>query len=333
MHTKLAELLSDPSIDQVFALVKSDFETVNQRILSDLQSDIPLVVEVAKYIIGAGGKRLRPLVVLLAAAVCHYSGQNHIKLATLVEYLHTATLLHDDVVDVSTRRRGKQTVNVVWGNAPSVLVGDFLYSRAFQLMVDVRSMPMLEIICDATNVIAEGEVLQLQHIGNADLTETEYLEVIRYKTATLFQASAHAAGALAGANQTTQYALREFGLHLGMAFQLIDDWLDFVGDDVEMGKNVGDDLTEGKATLPLIHTLQHGTIKNKEIVRQAILQRSSESLSEVMQAVQATGSLEYCHKMAQKHTTLCIESLVSLPPNPFRFGLEALANVTVCRMH
>ena len=332
MHTKLAELLSDPSIDQVFALVQGDFETVNQRIHSDLHSNIPLVVEVAKYIVGAGGKRLRPLVVLLAAAVCNYSGENHIRLATLVEYLHTATLLHDDVVDVSTRRRGKQTVNVVWNNASSVLVGDFLYSRAFQLMVDTSSMSMLEIVCNATNVIAEGEVLQLQHIGNAKLTEDEYLEIIRCKTAMLFQASAQAAAALASADKTTQQALKDFGLHLGMAFQLIDDWLDFVGDKDEMGKNVGDDLAEGKATLPLIHTLRHGSATHREIVRQAILSRSSQNLAAVVQAVEATGSLDYCHNLAKKHTSLCIESLANLPSNPFRHGLEALANVTVCRM-
>lgn len=333
MESELAELLSNLSLEQVLALVEEDFEAVNLLIQKDLYSKVPLVVEIAEYIVGSGGKRLRPLVVLLTARSCNYRGKDHISLATLVEYLHTATLLHDDVVDASSRRRGRATANVLWGNAPSILVGDFLYSRAFQLMVKIRSMSLMEVISEATNQIAEGEVLQLQHIGNISLSEAQYMEIIRCKTAKLFEAAAHTAANLAHADVTEARALSRYGLHLGMAFQLIDDWLDFAGTYKSMGKNIGDDMAEGKATLPLIHTMQHGTPEAAQVVKRALTERDANQLPDVIQAVKDSNSLDYCRRLAEAHTLHCIESIKTLPSNKYREGLEALASIAVCRMH
>ena len=332
MSSNLAELLTTPSLEQVRALVNDDFAHVDRLIRSELRSDVELVQAIASYIVDSGGKRLRPLVVLLTARACGYEGVDHQKLAALVEFLHTATLLHDDVVDESFRRRGRDTVNALWGNAPSVLVGDFLYSRAFQLMIQINMMDLLKIISDATVLIAEGEVLQLQKIGNTSLSEEDYVEIIRRKTAMLFQAAAHTGACIAGVDLSIQNSLREFGLHFGLAFQLIDDWLDYAGDSNAMGKNVGDDLAEGKATLPLIYAMRYGSNRGVAVVQDAITSKSDENLDEVIEAVHSSGALDYTRNRAENHTKICIESLAPLPPSEFRSGLEALANIAVCRM-
>lgn len=333
MNAYVANVHSSPTLSEIRALVQHDFDEVNALINRQLHSQVPLVVEIGRYIISSGGKRLRPLIVLLAAKACNYIGTAQVKLAVLVEFLHTATLLHDDVVDSSGMRRGKRTVNVLWGNAPSVLVGDFLYSRAFQLMVEIDSMPLMEIISRATNVIAEGEVLQLQNIGNTDITEDEYLDVIRFKTAMLFQAAAHSSATLASADIRVRNALRDFGCHFGIAYQLIDDWLDFAGDSEVMGKNIGDDLAGGKATIPLIYTMQKGNRREAECVRSAIANRSQEELSTIIKAVRVSGALDYCKTLAEKHTQRSIDCLQVVPNNNFRDALIALANLAMCRVY
>ena len=333
MNAHVANVHAGPTLSEVRALVQHDFEEVNALINRQLHSQVPLVIEIGRYIVNSGGKRLRPLIVLLAAKACNYIGTAQVKLAVLVEFLHTATLLHDDVVDSSGMRRGKRTVNVLWGNAPSVLVGDFLYSRAFQLMVEIDSMPLMEIISHATNVIAEGEVLQLQNSGNTDITEEEYLDVIRYKTAMLFQAAAHSSATLAGANLRVRKALRDFGCHFGIAYQLIDDWLDFAGDSEVMGKNIGDDLAGGKATIPLIYTMKNGNRHEAECVRNAIVNRSQEELSTIIKAVRVSGALDYCKALAEKHTQHSIECLQVVPNNSFRDALISLSHLAIDRAY
>lgn len=333
MSTNLAQLLTLPSLDQVRSLTSDDFDAMNKLIDRELRSDVPLVREISRYIVQSGGKRLRPLIVLLVARMCHYRGADHIKLATLVEFLHTATLLHDDVVDRSTRRRNRRSANAIWGNSASVLVGDFLYSRAFELMVEIDSMDLMEIISEATNAIAEGEVLQLQHVGNTSLSEMEYMDIIRRKTAMLFQAAAHTGAVLAGATSDEVRLLQDFGLHFGLAFQLIDDWLDYAGTSESMGKNVGDDLFEGKATLPLIYTMTHGTKSESETIKNAIHAQSAERIDEVIGAVRSSGALDYVRTRAQLQTNLCLSCLENLSANLYRHGLEALANVALCRMN
>lgn len=333
MNAHVANIHASPTLSEVSALVEHDFDEVNALIHRQLHSRVPLVVEIGHYIINSGGKRLRPLIVLLAAKACNYIGNSQVKLAVLVEFLHTATLLHDDVVDSSGMRRGKRTVNLLWGNAPSVLVGDFLYSRAFQLMVEIDSMPLMEIISHATNVIAEGEVLQLQNSGNTDITEEEYLDVIRYKTAMLFQAAAHSSATLAGADFQVRNALRDFGCHFGVAYQLIDDWLDFAGDSDVMGKNIGDDLAGGKATIPLIFTMKNGNRHDAECVREAIANRSQEELSTVIKAVRVSGALDYCKALAEKHTQRGVECLQLVPNNSFRDALISLSHIAMDRAY
>ncbi|MEP2613840.1 polyprenyl synthetase family protein, partial [Marinobacter alexandrii] len=240
---------------RIYDTVADDFSRVNELIIQRLSSDVPLVEKIAQYIIESGGKRLRPLLVLLSSQATGYAGNNHLKLAAVIEFLHTATLLHDDVVDTSDMRRGRSTANARWGNAPSVLVGDFLYARAFEMMVELESLPIMNVLSHATAVIAEGEVMQLMNVKNPDLTEEQYMKVIHNKTAMLFEAASHSGALLAGASQQQEKALQDYGKHLGLAFQLVDDVLDYRGDAETMGKNVGDDLAEGKATLPLIHAM------------------------------------------------------------------------------
>lgn len=314
------------------ALTSGDFNAMNRLIEYELRSDVPLVREIAHYIVQSGGKRLRPLIVLLVARMCGYQGSDHIKLAALVEFLHTATLLHDDVVDKSNRRRNRKSANAIWGNSASVLIGDFLYSRAFQLMVEIDSMELMEIISEATNSIAEGEVLQLQNVGNTSLSEIEYMDIIQRKTAMLFQAAAHTGAVLAGGGADEVQKLRDFGLHFGLAFQLIDDWLDYAGTSESMGKNVGDDLAEGKATLPLIYAMSHGSKTDSATIHGAISSQAAEQIPEVMHAVRNSGALDYVRTQAQQQTDWCLSCLESLAANPYRQGLEALANVALCRM-
>ena len=323
-----------PELADIFELVRDDFDRVDRLIPRQLSSGIPLVEEIGGYIVSAGGKRLRPLIVLLAARACGFcgTGGNHIRLATVIEFLHTATLLHDDVVDKSARRRGRPTANVLWGNAPSVLVGDFLYSRGFQLMVEIESMDVMAIVSDATNLIAEGEVMQLANIGKVEMTEVDYREVARRKSAMLFQAAAHT-GAVLGTDDTDAIdALRRYGLRFGMAYQLVDDWLDYAGDSLAMGKDAGDDLAEGKVTLPLIHTMAHGSAADAGIVREAINCRSADDFRAVANAVQRSGGLAYTKACAVEEADAAMAEAMALPPSRYRDALETLTAFAVSRM-
>ena len=315
----------------VSSAIREDFEALNALVVGSLHSQVGLVESIGHYIVEGGGKRMRPLMSLLAARALGYSGNHHVAFATVIEFLHTATLLHDDVVDVSALRRGRATANANWGNAPSVLVGDFIYSRAFQLLVDIGHMQLLKLVADTTNLIAEGEVDQLGRAGNPDTTEAQYREVIRKKTAVLFVAAAEGGGMLAGADSQILDQLRDFGLHLGLAFQLVDDALDYSGDPATMGKNVGDDLAEGKPTLPLIHAIATAPPADAGRVRAAIRSRSSEDLQGVLQIVQRSGSLEYTRAAARHHCDLALAALDALPDTPFRANLRQLAEMSVSR--
>jgi len=320
-------------LESVYRLVSEDFAAANQLIPMKLTSDVELVEDIGQYIVESGGKRLRPLLVLLAARCCGYENTDHVKLATIIEFLHTATLLHDDVVDHSVLRRGRATANATWGNAPSVLVGDFLYSRAFQLMVELGQMQIMAILSDATNTIAEGEVMQLANVGNCKIGEPEYMEVIRCKTALLFQASTHTAAVLASHDPTTRRALRQFGLHFGLAYQLVDDWLDYAGESEAMGKNVGDDLAEGKLTLPLIHALAHGSSQQVRVLRECISARSVEALPDVLRIVRQTGALDYTQTAARIQSEEAIRTLTVLPDNEYRDALNTLAQFAISRLN
>lgn len=313
------------------AVVADDFNAVNRTIVEQLNSRVPLVATISQYIIESGGKRLRPLLVLLAARALGYDGDKHITLATLIEFMHTSTLLHDDVVDESHLRRGKKTANDSWGNAPSVLVGDFLYSRSFQMMVDVGSMRIMAILSAATCVIAEGEVQQLTNIGNPDISEADYFETIQGKTAMLFEASSHSGAVLAEASPEQERALQYYGRYLGLAFQLIDDLLDYQGDANAMGKNVGDDLTEGKPTLPLIHAMEKGTPEQAKLIRQAIRKGGLEQLDAVMDIVNATGALTYTRARAEEMADKALAQLDALPASPYRDTMAKLARLAVER--
>ncbi|MGE0625774.1 MAG: polyprenyl synthetase family protein [Pseudomonadales bacterium] len=325
--TPLAALAS------VYELVADDFAAANRLIPNRLTSDVALVEEIGQYIVESGGKRLRPLLVLLAARCCGYDRTDHIKLAAIIEFLHTATLLHDDVVDHSVLRRGRATANATWGNAPSVLVGDFLYSRAFQLMVELGQMRIMSILSDATNTIAEGEVMQLANVGNCAISEREYMEVIRCKTALLFQAATHTAGVLASDSTPVQQSLRQYGLHFGLAYQLVDDWLDYAGESEAMGKNVGDDLAEGKLTLPLINALARGNDAQVKKLGECIAARSVEALPDVLRIVRETGALDYTRAAARAQSEQAACCLASLPDNVYRDALEALAGFAISRLN
>lgn len=311
--------------------VAADFDAVNQLILRQLHSRVPLVEKIGHYIISAGGKRLRPLVVLLAARACGLTDARPHTLAAIIEFMHTSTLLHDDVVDTSDLRRGRSTANALWGNAASVLVGDFLYSRSFQMMVELDDMRIMQILAAATNVIAEGEVLQLSKIRDASTDEATYMEVIRSKTAMLFEASTHTAAMLAGAPTDQTEALRCYGDALGIAFQLVDDLLDYSGDAEAMGKNVGDDLAEGKPTLPLIYTMREGTAEQAALVRKAIQKGGIDDMTPIRDAVISSGALEYTTNLARQHADQAINLLQALPPSVYRDSLEQLARFAVDR--
>jgi octaprenyl-diphosphate synthase len=319
-------------VQAIYDAVQSDFSAVNALISEQLFSKVPLVEKIGHYIVESGGKRMRPLVVLLTCnAINAECSQDAAKLATIIEFLHTATLLHDDVVDTSELRRGKSTANAKWGNAPSVLVGDFLYSRAFQLMVELGSLPVMKILANATNEISEGEVLQLLNCKNPDVSEAHYMEVIRCKTAMLFQAASQSAAVIAGASGPLQKELSDYGLHLGLAFQLIDDVLDYTGNAEEMGKNVGDDLAEGKPTLPLIYAMREGSTQDSELIRTAIRKGGLDNLSAISQAVQQTGALEYTRQQARHAANKAVESLANLPDSRYKQALIAVANLAIER--
>ncbi|RLJ63813.1 octaprenyl diphosphate synthase [Sulfurisoma sediminicola] len=314
-----------------YSLIADDMKAVDAVIRARLHSDVVLVRQVAEYIIAAGGKRLRPALLLLAAGAVGYRGTHHHELAAVVEFIHTATLLHDDVVDESNLRRGRDTANALFGNAASVLVGDFLYSRAFQMMVSVGSMRIMEVLADATNVIAEGEVLQLMNCHNADIDVPSYLQVIRYKTAKLFEAATRLGGILGGVPGEVEDGLAAYGMHLGTAFQLIDDVLDYSGDEAETGKHLGDDLAEGKPTLPLIHVMRNGTPEQAASVRHAIESGGRDSFPQVLAAVRASGALDVARQHAQSEAERAITALASLPPSKFKDSLLELAAFAVAR--
>ncbi|WBG63711.1 polyprenyl synthetase family protein [Pseudomonas citronellolis] len=316
-----------------YRVVADDFTAVDGIIRRQLSSRVPLVEKIGDYIISAGGKRLRPLLVLLSGKALGYSGDDLRLLAATIEFLHTSTLLHDDVVDASGLRRGRATANAQWGNAPSVLVGDFLYARSFEMMVELGSMPVMRIISQATRVIAEGEVLQLTKVRDASTTEETYMEVIRGKTAMLFEASTHSAAAIAGATPEQAEALRQFGDALGIAFQLVDDLLDYRGDASTLGKNVGDDLAEGKPTLPLIATMRDGTPEQALLVRKAIQQGGSQDLEGIRAAVEAAGALDYTANLAREYAARAIDCLKALPDNEYRAALIELSEFAVARTH
>ncbi|WP_369919919.1 polyprenyl synthetase family protein [Marinomonas polaris] len=320
---------------QIHDVVANEFGQVNDYIVSQLSSDIPLIEQIGYYIISNGGKRLRPLLVLLAAKASAELDKpkldQAIQMATIIEFIHTSTLLHDDVVDESDMRRGKKTANEEWGNAPSVLVGDFLYSRAFQIMVEVGSMQCMSVLAKTTNIIAEGEVQQLINCGDPDTTEESYLKVIQYKTAKLFEGAALCGAIIAGANKEYQEALRHFGMYVGTAFQLIDDVMDYTSTAEEMGKSVGDDLAEGKPTLPLIFTMKHGPKDAVERVKQAILTGGLDQLESIINDVQNCGAIEYTQQKAQEQADLAIRSIAPLPESDYKKALVALANASVKR--
>ncbi len=322
---------ASPTPSPLHAVVADDFDAVNRTIVAQLNSKVPLVETIGQYIIESGGKRLRPLLVLLAARSLGYEGDKHITLATLIEFMHTSTLLHDDVVDESHMRRGKKTANDAWGNAPSVLVGDFLYSRSFQMMVDVGSMRIMAILSSATCVIAEGEVLQLTNIGNPSISEADYFETIQGKTAMLFEAASHSGAVLANATAEQERALQYYGRYLGLAFQLIDDLLDYQGDAEAMGKNVGDDLAEGKPTLPLIHAMERGTPEQAKLIRQVIRKGGLEQLDDVLEIITATGALEYTRARAVEMADKALAELDALPPSLYRDSMANIARLAVDR--
>jgi len=318
-------------MQQIRAVVEQEFADVNALIIEQLESDVDMVENIGHYIVGAGGKRLRPLLALLTGAALGGCTPAHVCFAAIIEFIHTATLLHDDVVDVSELRRGRPTANAAFGNAPSVLVGDFLYTRAFQLMVSLDSMPLLAQMADTTNMIAAGEVLQLARAGDPDTTESQYMDVITRKTAVLFAAACRGAALLHARDQTTQQRLYDFGLHLGIAFQMIDDVLDYEGDPLTMGKNVGDDLTEGKPTLPLIHVIATGTPAQQALVRRAISSKSREDLTAILEAVRACNSLEHTRDKAIAHRDLAMQCLEGMPAGAARDALCELTEVSISR--
>jgi octaprenyl-diphosphate synthase len=318
-------------INEIRASVEAEFAKVNALILEQLHSDVDMVENVGQYIVDAGGKRLRPLLALLAAASVGEVTEKHIKFAAIIEFIHTATLLHDDVVDISTLRRGRPTVNSEFGNAPSVLVGDFLYTRAFQLMVQLDDMRVLKLMADVTNLIAEGEVMQLVRAGDPDTTRDQYFDVITRKTAILFAAACEGAVMLSGESDETLERMHNIGLNLGIAFQLIDDVLDYEGDPETTGKNVGDDLTEGKPTLPLIHAMSHGTPDEAALIADALRTKSADRLSEIVALADSSGGIRETRNAAVEHCERVTSALVELSSSPVKVSLEKLAEFSISR--
>ena len=330
-HESAHALPDDASAPNVVALMAADMREVDGVIQQRLASDVVLINQIAHYIISAGGKRIRPMLVLLFSSALSFAGRERFELAATVEFIHTATLLHDDVVDESALRRGRQTANALFGNAASVLVGDFVYSRAFQMMVSVNSLRVLDVLADATNVIAEGEVLQLMNMHDADLSVDDYLRVIRFKTAKLFEASARLGAVLAGADVLVEESCAAYGRSLGTAFQLIDDLLDYEGATAQLGKNVGDDLREGKPTLPLLLAMERGTASERELIRHAIEHGEIARLPEIVEIVRHTGAIDATREAARAEADKARHSLGVLPASEFREALLELAVRSVDR--
>jgi len=321
------------SFESVKGLVASDLLAVDTVIRKRLASDVLLVNQIAEYIINSGGKRLRPLVVVVAARACGSQDDRHAEAAAIIEFIHTATLLHDDVVDGSKLRRGRDTANSVWGNEASVLVGDYVYSRAFEMMVSLGSMRIMDVMASATNKIAEGEVLQLMNAHDPDTSEERYFEVIYRKTAKLFEAGTQVSAIVSGASPDREAAMAAYGKHLGTAFQLIDDALDYRADREELGKNLGDDLAEGKPTLPLIYALKNGTAAQRAVIRSSIEAGDIGQLDAITAAIESTGGLAYTARLARREATLAIEALADLPDSAYKQALCELADFAVDRTH
>lgn len=321
------------SLEFIQACIADDMHQVDAEIRRRLQSEVSLVNQVAEYIVSSGGKRLRPALVLLSAGTFGPITPQHHTLAAVIEFIHTATLLHDDVVDGSGMRRGRDTANSLFGNAASVLVGDFIYSRAFQMMVGVQNMRVMEVLADATNIIAEGEVLQLLNCHDADVTDEAYLKVIHYKTAKLFEAATRLGAIMCNAPGTDETAMAEYGMRLGTAFQLIDDVLDFSGESSEIGKNLGDDLAEGKPTLPLLYAMRQGSAKQSQLIRNAIEQGGLDNLHEVVAAVRETGALEHVRQIAKQESDIACAAIGHLPNSNYHEALVELAAFAVSRTY
>lgn len=321
------------SLNEIRGTVASDLRAVDELILRRLQSDVVLINQIGHYIVNSGGKRLRPLGLLLSARACGYAGDQHIELAAVVEFIHTATLLHDDVVDGSEQRRHRYTANAVWGNAASVLVGDFLYSRSFEMMVEAGSMRVMDVLSHATNRISEGEVLQLLNCHDADTTETRYLEVIQRKTATLFEAGTRIGAILADAPPEIESAMADYGRYLGIAFQLVDDALDYRAKGEELGKNLGDDLAEGKPTLPLIRAIEVGTPQQQALLREAIQTGGRDRLADVAVVIDSTNGIQYTIELARRYAQQAQQAIAILPGSDQRTALEKMVEFAVARTY
>ncbi len=324
---------SEMALTDIRALISADLVAIDEEIRRQLHTRVPLIDTISHYIVTSGGKRLRPMIVVLAARALAYDGDAHVKSAAIIEFIHTATLLHDDVVDESNLRRGRRTANSVYGNAASVLTGDFLYSRAFQMMVQIGDMQVMQVLADATNVIAEGEVQQLVNCHDPDTTEARYLEVIRHKTAKLFEAGAQLAAILGGQPAEVAEQLAVYGMRLGTAFQLRDDALDYDANAEEIGKNIGDDLAEGKPTMPLIHAIRAGTPEQVALVRRAIETGGRDEIDAVIAAVRSSGALDYTHQRAREEADAALAALAPLPDSVYKEALASLASISVNRSY
>jgi octaprenyl-diphosphate synthase len=319
-------------LQKIQLISQESMSQVNDLIYAQLQSDVALINQLGIYIVNGGGKRMRPLLTVLAAKALNYQGDKHISIAAIIEFIHTATLLHDDVVDESNMRRGRETANALFGNSASVLVGDFLYTRSFQMMVKLNNMHIMEILSDATNIVAEGEVLQLMNCNDASTTEASYLDVIYCKTAKLFEAATRLAAVISEQSPEIELAMQNYGKYLGTAFQLVDDILDYTADAKEMGKNVGDDLAEGKPTLPLIYAMQNGNSTQQQLIRDAIEKcNGMENLTQILAAMEETGSLRYTQQKAEEQADLAIDCLSVLPESEYKEALIALAHIAANR--
>jgi octaprenyl-diphosphate synthase len=318
-------------IQSIYSLIEDDMSAVDSMIQSRLQSDVVLINQLGHYIINSGGKRLRPALAILCARACGYQGEQHHNLATIIEFIHTATLLHDDVVDNSDMRRGRETANSLWGNEASVLVGDFLYTRSFEMMVEMNSMPLMNILSHTTNIIAEGEVLQLLNCNDADTTEESYLEVIHHKTAKLFEAAGQLGAIISDSSPEIEQAMASYAMHLGSAFQLVDDLLDYSESSESIGKNIGDDLAEGKPTLPLIYAMQHGTEQQSQLIRTAIEQGQRNKIDDIIAIIKQTGAINYTSQAAKNEVENAKQALSILDDSVYKSALSALADFSIER--